>query len=249
MKKFIMFIVCMVCALVQVGSVQTATAENELQNKYYVIEQPLINFEKIISKTADDYVEKTIKYKKKLDRLEKERKNKTAEKVSDESPYEGYITKYMDLENRMDITQKDIEKVINYYTEEYPDSELKGQAKAYIKASKETGLDPVFLLALSGHESGWYVSDLHANKNNPYSIGMWDEDPYRGMYLGDTFSEGIINGAEWIRENYYDEGECCLHDMIYGNKQYASTEDEWIDNIVEIMDNSYDIINTKGELI
>lgn len=249
MKKFIMFIVCMACTLVQMGNVQTATADYELENKYYVIEQPLNDFNKSINTTVDEYVKETIEYKEELNRREKERISKTAEKVSDENPYEGYITKYMDLENRMDITQEDLEKVINHYTEEYPDSELKGQARAYIRASKETGLDPVFLLALSGHESGWYVSELHANRNNPYSIGMWDEDPYRGYYLGDTFSEGIVNGAEWIRENYYDEGECCLYEMIYGDRQYASTEDEWIDNIVEIMDDSYKLINTGGELI
>lgn len=163
------------------------------------------------------------------------------------SPYEGYITKYMDLKARTDITTDDMNYIINYWLRKNGTSysQLKNQGQAFIDASNATGYDPIFLLSLTASEGGWDVSSLHAGKNNPYSINMTDENPTGGYVLGSTYAEGIVNGAIWIDKHFYDEGYTTLHDMIYGGKMYASAKDHWIDSINTIMDKSYKLLTNR----
>ena len=156
-------------------------------------------------------------------------------------PYPGYFTMYMDLACRNNISIKQMNKIIDHWLCGR-DSKLKNQGEAFIKASQETGLDPVFLLSLAAQEAGWTVSDLHASKNNPYSINMVDSNPSQGYQLGNEFSDGIINGAKWIKKHYYDEGQNTLYSMIYGKKQYSSSADKWINDISNIITKSYNYI-------
>ena len=162
----------------------------------------------------------------------------------DVDPYPGYFTKYMDLKCRNNVSIDQMNDLIDHWLKGR-DSELKGQGEAFIKASQETGLDPVFLLSLAAQESGWTVSNLHATKNNPYSINMVDSNPSQGYHLGDKFSDGIINGAKWIKKHYYDEGQTTLHGMIYGKKKYSSSADKWINDISNIITKSYNYILSK----
>ena len=157
-------------------------------------------------------------------------------------PYVGYITRYTNLKNRTDISVDEMNKIIDIWLNGR-DSELKNQGQAFITASIETELDPIFLLALAAQESGWTVSGLHSSKNNPYSINMVDANPSDGYHMGNTFSDGIINGAIWINNHYYNEGQQNLNDMIYGSKCYSSSKDSWIDNIASIMTKSYKYLN------
>ena len=156
--------------------------------------------------------------------------------------YPGYFTEYMDLKNRKTISEKQIEKLINYWTAEYPESEFRNNAAAFIKAARETQYDPIFLLCLAGYESGWWVSDLHSTKCNPYSINMVDTNPNLGYILGDNFAEGIYNGAKWIKRNYYDQGATCIYTMIYGDKCYCIDTDVWIYTLTDLINTSYEIL-------
>ena len=59
--------------------------------------------------------------------------------------------------------------------------------------------------------------------------------------MGDSLDSGIIKGAKWNKENYYERGYTKLHTMIeMGN--YASDNINWINGIVSIMKTSYIII-------
>lgn len=153
-------------------------------------------------------------------------------------PYPGYYTKYMNLSNRMDISVDQMNNLIDYWLKGR-ESKLSGEGEAFVKASQLTGLDPIFLLALAAQESGWKTSKLHSRKNNPYSIAMYDENPECGYILGDEFGSGIVNGAVWIYNHYYCEGQTTLYDMIYGPKEYSSAKDDWIGSIINIMERSY----------
>lgn len=156
--------------------------------------------------------------------------------------YPGYINTFTDLESRMDISEADLGRVIEWWTKEVPDTTLKDQAvaTAFIYAAQQTNLDPIFLLALAGQESGWGTSKLHYETCNPYSIGMQD-DGYLDLTFGDTYQESIINGAQWIRDNFYDLGENTLYSMEYGDIVYA-TDVNWMADIAEIMDTSYKVL-------
>lgn len=181
----------------------------------------------------------------KREEIELQRKidESTAYVTSTESIYEGYFTKYMDLRNVKAVTIDEM----NYLIDEIVagrDSELTGCGEAYIKAAKETGLNPIFLLCLTAQEAGWEVSETHARKNNPYSICMLDDNVEMGYTLGDSFGEGIINGAKWINEHYYEEGQHTLYDFIYGNKCYSSSKDSWMNNIVSNMNKCYNLLKS-----
>lgn len=156
--------------------------------------------------------------------------------------YPGYINTFTDLESRMDISEADLGRIIEWWTEEVPDTALRDQsvATAFIYASQQTNLDPIFLLALAGQESGWGTSELHYETCNPYSIGMQD-DGYLDLTFGDTYQESIINGAKWIRDNFYDLGENTLYSMEYGDIVYA-TDVNWMADISDIMDISYKVM-------
>ena len=163
--------------------------------------------------------------------------------------YAGNITVFSDLEARMNISERDLGEIIDWWTEEVPGTTLKNPevATAFIYASQQTGLDPIFLLALAGQESGWGSSQLHYKSCNPYSIGMQD-DGYLGLNFGDSYQESIIKAASWIRTEFYDAGLTTLYLMQYGddNKPYA-TDVNWGANIAEIMDQSYKIIVPETE--
>lgn len=156
--------------------------------------------------------------------------------------YPGYINTFTDLESRMDISEADLGRVIEWWTEEVPDTTLKDQsvATAFIYAAQQTNLDPIFLLALAGQESGWGTSKFHYETCNPYSIGMQD-DGYLDLSFGDTYQVSIINGAQWIRDNFYDLGENTLYSMECGDVVYA-TDVNWMADIADIMDTSYKVM-------
>lgn len=153
------------------------------------------------------------------------------------------VDKHSDLAADRKITEDQMNALIRHWCRYKSNSKMLDTGAAFVKASERTGLDPVFLMAIAGHESAWGSSKLHTDKNNPYSICMYDYNVHAGLNMGDSFSEGIITGAEWIRKNYYSEGQTSLYSMIYGPKCYAQAKDHWINSIQQIMNRSYDLLD------
>lgn len=160
-----------------------------------------------------------------------------------------YIDEYTDLKGaKQQISEKDIETVILRFTEEGSALREEGVAAAYIEASRKTGYDPIFLLALTACEAGWNVSYDHSSRSNPYSIGMWDDSFDHGSVIGNTFAEGIVNGAEINYKSWYLEREChSLHSMQnyfdgYTWLYYASNP-EWEYMVSDVMNMIYSYIN------
>lgn len=115
-----------------------------------------------------------------------------------------------------------------------------GHGQSFINASKITGLDPVYILAISANESGFGTSSIAMKKNNFMGIGAYDSSPSTSSFeMGDSIDQGIINGAIWIADNYYNKGQTTLHDMIYGNKLYSTSKEKWINDIIWIWNKSY----------
>ena len=141
------------------------------------------------------------------------------------------------------VTEQDMDEIINYWDRYVKGgTPFKGKGRIFIEASKESGLDPVYILAHAAWESGWGKSTIAEEKHNYFGIAAFDRDPYGYAYhMGDSLDSGIIKGAKWIKENYYDRGYTNLHTMIeMGN--YASDNINWINGIVSIMKTSYSII-------
>ena len=168
---------------------------------------------------------------------------------------EEYITEWTDLKGaKSKVSEADIMSVIDRFAG--PSSALRedGVAKAYITASKKTGYDPIFLLALTACEAGWDVSDDHSSRSNPYSIGMWDDSFDHGSTIGNTFAEGIINGAEINYGSWYCDRSChSLHEMQnyydeQGNHLFYASNGEWEYMVSDVMNMIYSYIDDGGEV-
>ena len=177
------------------------------------------------------------------DQVVEELKATVAYPVEGCEEYQGYITEWTDLMCRETINVSELNYIIDYWVKKNGTnySLYSGNGQAFIDVSKRCGYDPLFLMSLACNESGWNVSNLHASKNNPYSINMIDTYPDAGYVLGDTYYDGIVNGGIWIYDHYYKKGCTNLHDMIYKG-HYASAKDKWINSIVKTMNKSYEIL-------
>ena len=135
---------------------------------------------------------------------------------------------YDDLANKEEITTDDMKFLIDHYVAIHPESALVGCEQAFITASNETGLDPLFFFALCGIESGWGTNKTHVELCNPYSFGMYGDGSHGGYSLGETFYEGIINGANYIYENYYKAGQKTLYQMNHvDGHSFCAGDSNW----------------------
>lgn len=130
------------------------------------------------------------------------------------------------------LTAEELDEWINAKAPQ--DSIMRGMGSAFMTAGEKSGLDPRYLVAHAAHETAWGTSNIAKDKGNMYGIGAFDASPYASAYGYNNTQAGIIEGAQWIAKNYYDEGQTTLHDMINGNKKYA-TDPEWANKIGNTM--------------
>lgn len=129
------------------------------------------------------------------------------------------------------LNTEDMNRIIDSYTAHVKNSNLRGHGGAFIQASRETGLNPVYILAHAIVESGNGTSYLARNRYNFFGIAAYDNNPGAAYAMGNNVDEGIINGAKWIKRNFYDEGYTTLSAMKKGG--YASS-DKWASDIAQV---------------
>lgn len=134
------------------------------------------------------------------------------------------------------ITAEDMNKIIDYWQFHIGvQTVFANKGDAFIKASKETGLNPIYILAHAAVESAWGTAAL-GEKHNYFGINCIDSDPYnQGYDMGDSVEQGILAGAKWIKQNFYDYGCKTLGSMKRAN--YA-TDPNWPYAINSIMNQS-----------
>lgn len=121
-----------------------------------------------------------------------------------------------------------------------PDSPFNGQGNVFLEAQNQSSLDARYILAHAALESAWGKSNIARNYNNYFGIGAFDSNPDNASnYSNAGLAAGIIEGAKWIAENYYNNGQKTLHDMRWNNgvHQYA-TDPDWDTKIASIMKQS-----------
>ena len=120
-----------------------------------------------------------------------------------------------------------------------------GHGKDFYEVWEISGMDPLIILGIAAWEGGWGNSKVAKAKYNFYGIGVYDSDP---MYWASRFSDGsgsqdenvtrgIIDGALWIYENYYLEGNTTL--ALINNNGYNGYNGGtyWAETITEQMIN------------
>lgn len=146
-------------------------------------------------------------------------------------------TKYDDLAVYDNITVHQMNYVIDQFDTLTGGTPFKNHGDIFIEAAELSGLNPLYLFAHASLETGYGTSSLARNKGNYFGIGAYDSNPTNAYNMGDTMRDGIVNGAIWIKENFYNNEQTTLYDMIYKyeNHYYASSGDEWINGILWIM--------------
>lgn len=151
------------------------------------------------------------------------------------------ISTNTDIRQKTDLTGKDMDKIIAQWDKHTKNgTNFTGKGDAFIQASRETGIHPIYILAIACLESAYGTSYIANTKHNYYGINAVDSNPTEGSsVMGSNTSEGIINGAIWIKENFVDNGYTTLGDM---NAACYSTNDEWSSQVVSIAQSSQEFL-------
>lgn len=152
------------------------------------------------------------------------------------------INVYTDLSIMNTIDADQMNSIINYWNSITKNgTPFIGLGQVFIDASKQSGLDPIYILAHAALESNWGKESM---AHNYFGIGAFDNNPTNGYNYGNSsIEEGIINGAVWIRNNFYNNNQTCLYTMRYNNGSHEyCTSETWMHDIVSIMTTSYSII-------
>lgn len=148
-----------------------------------------------------------------------------------------------------DVTKHDLGKrlqgitatqINNWIRAKAPNSPFNGQGQVFIEAQKQSGLDARYILAHAALESAWGSSRIARTYHNYFGINAYDSNPDNAKKSSNrSLQAGIINGAVWIKEHYYNRGQKTLYAMNHdsGGHNYASDK-AWGDKIANIMKGS-----------
>lgn len=147
------------------------------------------------------------------------------------------VTKH-DLGNRLDgLTATQIS---NWIRAKAPNSPFNGQGQVFIEAQKQSGLDARYILAHAALESAWGTSRIARTYHNYFGINAYDSNPDNAKKSSNrSLQAGIINGAVWIKEHYYNRGQKTLYAMNHDKNGHNYASDKaWGDKIANIMKGS-----------
>ena len=127
-----------------------------------------------------------------------------------------------DLCLKTQVTVEAIEQFIKYKVQSNGKSSIMiGLGSTFIEASNKSGLDVAYLVSHAGIESGWGTSEIVKDKYNWFGIGAFDSSPYKSAYNYSKAADGVIQGAMWIREKYYNNGQTTL--TLFNDRQRFPT--------------------------
>ena len=254
-KKITLFCIAILVSILPIKALETGHQDDN--NSLDIVLKAIV-------KNSDDYSDKVdnlIKNDKKKEPAKKDQVDSNTTKVLDEyfqlarqellrqaaaneesrkkanSRYS--VDQNSDLSNKsVYVTTEDMNNIIRHF-DPSGTSPFQGQGNVFIEASKESGLDPIYIFAHASWESDYGRSYLARDRGNYFGINAIDANPNAAHHMGNTMYDGIVNGAVWISKNYYQEGQTSLNSMIYGGKRYAKAADKWIKGVNGIMAESY----------
>ena len=148
-----------------------------------------------------------------------------------------------------DVTKHDLGKrlqgitatqINNWIRAKAPNSPFNGQGQVFIEAQKQSGLDARYILAHAALESAWGTSRIGRQYHNYFGINAYDSNPDNAKKSSNrSLQAGIINGAMWIKEHYYNRGQKTLYAMNHDKNGHNYASDKaWGDKIANIMKGS-----------
>ena len=214
-----------------------------ITTRFEIFDSRITNLEKRLDERTKAEEELTNQLKKiseqneEIKRIEEERQlREQLHSMAVQQVKENGLSLDDDLGKPLALNANDINKMIDGWIEyRGKDSVLKDHGEAFIIASRETGLNPIYLLAHAFVESGYGTSYYAVTRNNFFGINAVDANPDLASTMGDSVDQGIINGAIWIQNNFYDNGYCSLREMH--DAGYATSKN-WARDIASVANSS-----------
>lgn len=218
------------------------TLENKDTVEYHVEDGNVINITEEQNRNIIELKERIAEERRIAEEQERKRREyeaKTAMSVRNISYSD--ISEYTDLVVMNTITVEQVNHIIEYWSKKSGSTPFLNNGQVFIDASKQSGLDPIYILAHAALESAWGKLSM---SHNYFGIGAFDSNPSNGHNYGnDSLYDGIVNGAVWIKKNYYDRGQTSLYNMRYNNgRNEYCTSSTWATEISNIIRISYSLI-------
>lgn len=152
-----------------------------------------------------------------------------------------YFSGYVDIASDNGITAEMLDEASAYFQKYQTfENQFVGNGWIFIEAQEQSGIDALWLYTVAVYESGWGTSSLATEKGNYYGIGAWDTDITKAKTFNNSLYDGIVNGAIWIAENYYQKG---YTNMIEMNSDpyhsYAPGNEVWIPTVSDFINKFY----------
>ena len=129
---------------------------------------------------------------------------------------ESMAMQFADLCTFSTISRSTFKKALNKLIKGQKDSVFKKMSDIFLIASKETGFDPRFLLALALYMTDYGTNKFATTYKNPFKIKNANKKYVKFKDLED----GIIEGAKYIKTQIYLNGQrYCLRQMAISTDQ------------------------------
>ena len=153
-----------------------------------------------------------------------------------------------DIENQdlcvwADVTVEELDAFLAKKAKGKP---FEGKGSVFLQVAQSTGFDPAYLIAHAGIESAWGSSNFAKKRGNYFGIGAFDSNPSNAYTMststGDFHPDGLLQGAQWIKTNYYNRGQTTLYLFNHGKKGHAYRTSSFAPE-VSIMRDFYNSVN------
>lgn len=118
--------------------------------------------------------------------------------------------------------------------------EQSNAGKYFVEAGRQSKLDPRFLMALAGIESGWGNSNIAKEKYNYYGWQAYNDSPGMSAKSYDGMKYGIVQGAKDIAEQFanHDPTQRSVNQFEYSDPYHVyscnddgSPNQQWISSV------------------
>jgi Mannosyl-glycoprotein endo-beta-N-acetylglucosaminidase len=192
------------------------------------------------------------------------RRDRSAEQREQRRPGQGYLSGRSGVIAKGDIRTEDlfdaecagIDELAAYLEYEAPDdspfAELRegsvGGRSDFVEGLKRSvthhRLNPVFVLALGLHESGWGRSAIAKEKRNLFGYQAYDDSPYESAKAFPSLAEGTDFVTGRIKEDYLVAGGAFFNGAnLSGINQKYATDKGWAAKVRAHMNNVADFVN------
>lgn len=123
---------------------------------------------------------------------------------------------------------------------------LQGLGKDLIRVAEENGVNPIYILAHSIHETGWGRSAIFSEKNNLFGFGACDKNPRVNAVRFSSPVECLEKVVKFIAREYLTPGgKFYANPNLMGLNRHYATDKSWCYKIMILMNKIEDFLRER----